>query len=111
MKVLIFEPMKPGRVEDIGVELKDLQNVVGGYIETVYPFDDDVCLVCNEEGKIHNLPWNRPLHDEDGKVIDIIAGTFFLCGVDDDSGEFVSLTDKQIIKYKGLFDAGVAISL
>ena len=34
-------------VVEIGTELEDLQNAVGGYIEVVYPFDEPVGLVIN----------------------------------------------------------------
>ena len=38
-------------------ELKELQKIVGGYIEFVYLTDNSV-MVLNEEGKIDNLPLN-----------------------------------------------------
>lgn len=63
MKVVMVEPGRTARVAEIGTELKDLQDAVGGYIETVYPFDEDSCIVCNDEGKILGLPLNRALHD------------------------------------------------
>lgn len=37
--------------------LKTLQQLVGGYIETV-TFTTDVCIICNEEGRILGLPHN-----------------------------------------------------
>lgn len=44
--------------------LKDLQVAVGGYIEIVYlPHDNDMILVVNEEGLIHNLPFNAKASD------------------------------------------------
>ena len=52
--------------------LEAMQQMVGGYIEVI-PLED-VCLVCNEEGKLMGLPGSRRLGD------DIIAGTFFLAG-------------------------------
>lgn len=43
-----------------GMMLDGLQQIVGGYIETVRPMylEDPLMFVCNEEGLIHNLPIN-----------------------------------------------------
>lgn len=46
-------------------DLNSLQQVVGGYIEAVYPYDDPVAIVCHEEGKLIGLPLNRKLEDYD----------------------------------------------
>ena len=97
MKVVIVEPYKKARIEDIGRELEDLQEVVGGYIEAVYPFDDPVALVVNGEGKMNGLAPNRALYDERGNVYDIICGTFFVCGLGLE--DFDSLTDALAKKY------------
>ena len=75
--------------------------VVGGDIKTVYPFKEEVCLVCNEDGKLKGLPLNRALYDRKGKVCDAIAGPFFICGCRD--SKFVGLTDDQIKRYMELY--------
>ena len=31
---------------------------VGGSIEAMYPFEEEVCIICNEEGRIRELPYN-----------------------------------------------------
>ena len=103
MKVVIVEPNKKPEVREIGSGLEAMQAVVGGLIEAVYPFEDPVALVCNEEGKINGLPLNRCLRDADGKIIDVIAGPFFLCGAPSDSESFTSLTDEQIEAYMKCF--------
>ena len=64
MTVLLVEPNQHPRPVEIGTELEDLQGAVGGYIEVVYPFDEPVGLVMNEEGKLDGLPLNRALRDE-----------------------------------------------
>ena len=33
-----------------------MQEVVGGDIEEYMPYDDDVAIICNEEGKMRGLP-------------------------------------------------------
>ena len=80
MRILLCEPGKDAVVTEIGNDLKDMQKVVGGPIGVVYPFiGDNCCIVCNEEGKVRDLPANRPLFDRyTGKVYDILHGTFFV---------------------------------
>ena len=101
MKCLKIEPGKSPETIDIEPALETLQNLVGGYIECVYPFEEDVCLIVNEEGKILNLPLNRALRDEDGALIDIIAGTFLVVAFTDDT--FADLTDEQVEHYSHLY--------
>lgn len=101
MKVLVIEPEKEPYVKEIGSGLSSLQKEVGGYIEAVYPFEDPVAIICNEEGKLEGLPLNRALRDEDGHVYDIIAGTFLIAGLSEDN--FCSLDDAQIEKFSALY--------
>ena len=101
MKVLVVEPQKPCRVQEIE-SLPDMQQLVGGDIEAVYPFQEPVALVCNADGKLLGLPMNRPLLDKDYLPYDIIRGTFFVAGLGQE--EFISLTDEQIQRYKSLYD-------
>ncbi|MBP2033384.1 hypothetical protein J2Z42_002087 [Clostridium algifaecis] len=91
MRVLIVQPQVRPYVAEIEEGLKPMQEIVGGSIEMV-DLDENTNLVCNEEGKIRGLEGNRRI----GR--DIIAGTFFLCGFNED-GESISLTDEQISKY------------
>lgn len=93
MTVVLVEPNKEACIVKIDNTLKAMQGTVGGYIEAVYPYDDNVAIVCNEEGKIAGLPLNRALKDADGKVYDVIAGTFFVAGLTKDN--FGSLTEEQ----------------
>lgn len=101
IKVLLVEPEERPRVVEIGTGLEDLQHAVGGDIEGVYPFEDRVGLIVNEEGKLIGLPLNRALRDENNEVYDIIAGSFLVAGLTEDN--FGSLTEEQISKFEGLF--------
>ena len=94
IRVLIVEPNKEPYQKKIPHTLKDMQKVVGGLIEIV-ELEYNVELICNEEGKIYNLPMNRAIQN------DIIAGTFFIAG--QHNGETISLSKKQIKKYKKMF--------
>ena len=101
MKVILLEPGKLARVTEIKPNLSDMQAVVKGDIEPAYFFDDPVCLICNEEGKINGMRLNRGVYDDQKQLIDIIAGPAFLCR---DAGDhFDSLTDDQIKKYSEQF--------
>ena len=81
--------------------LKTMQSLVGGFIQAIYPFREEVALICNEEGRLLGLPMNRGLRDEKGNPYDIVCGTFLICGV---SGEdFASLTDAQLEQYTKVY--------
>lgn len=51
MDVLLVKPGMYPQAVQIGSELEDLQKAVGGDIEAVYPFNEEVALVVNDEGK------------------------------------------------------------
>ena len=57
MKAIIKEPGKKPRITEIENRLSALQEAVGGYIETV-TFAEDCCIICNEEGRLQELPYN-----------------------------------------------------
>ena len=99
MKIIVVEPFREPYVTNIERTLDNMQRLVGGYIQAVYPFEDDedIALVCNEEGKLYDLTPNRILFRY-GKPVDMIVGTFFLCSAPIDSENFedipiISLTN------------------
>ena len=98
IQVVMVEPGKTARIAEIGTSLASLQQAVGGDIEAYYPFEEPVCIVCNEEGKLCGLPLNRAIRAEgSNEIVDIIAGPFFVC---DCSGEsFGSLSKEQQERY------------
>lgn len=102
LTVVKVEPQKPPEVVMLGSSLEDLQAAVGGRIEVVYPYEDMVGLLMNEEGKLLNMQLNRSLKDEYGQIYDIIAGTFYVVGLGED--DFCSLTDQQIETYLSKYD-------
>lgn len=104
MKVIMVEPGRNAQIVEIEKGLKSMQKAVGGYIQAIYPFDDEVALVCNEEGKMIGLPLNRNIYYSNGKVADIICGSFFICSAPEDSEEFESLSEEQIATYYKLFE-------
>ncbi len=101
MTVLLVEPCKYPQQVEIGTDLENLQKAVGGYIEVTYPFDENVGLVMNEEGKLEGLPLNRALRDDDGQIYDVVAGSFLVVGLTEES--FGSLTPEQMQKFEQQF--------
>lgn len=104
MRILFVEPNAEPRAVEIDGSLASMQSLVGGLIQVVYPFEDRVALICNDEGKLIGLPQNRPLkHSETGEIYDIVCGPFFLCSAPTDSENFESLPDDLIEKYSKVF--------
>ena len=101
MRVVLVEPGKKAVVKTIDGSLEGMQKTVGGNIEAIALDDCGTCLVCNEEGKLNDLSLNRALVDEDGRITDIIAGTFFVCGTDEE--DFASLDDTTAQQYRKRF--------
>jgi len=103
VRILVVEPECRPEVKEINDSLETMQGIVGGLIQPIYPFEDSVALVCNDEGKLMDLPANRGLRGEDGQIYDIVFGTFFLCGAPADCDHFTSLTPEQIERYEERF--------
>ncbi len=97
LTVLVVAPGEKPKVETIDCGLESLQQQVGGYIEAVYPFEEPVGFVCNEEGKINGMQLNRALRDDENSIYDIVSGTFLVVGLGEE--DFCSLTPEQIEKY------------
>ena len=100
IRVVLLEPGKLARVADIDSSLEGLQKTVNGLIEAAYPFEEEVCIICNEEGKLNGMPLNRAIRCE-GQITDIIAGPCFVCSCD--KANFGSLSEAQQQKYLKMF--------
>ena len=96
MKILVVEPGKAPAERDIPAALASLQEIAEGTIQAIYPFEDSVALICNDEGKLMGLPANRALPE----IRDIICGTFAIVGAPPNEERFVSLTEEQLTHYK-----------
>ena len=95
---LVVEPGKAAKEVQIDSSLASLQSIVGGYVEALYPYDDDVIFLCDEESKLKSSSQpNRTLFDGDGHPYDIIFGTFIIAGTDGDG--IASLPEKMLKKY------------
>ena len=91
MKVLIVEPRKHPREAEIDGNLESMQ-------KAIYPFEDEIALVCDDESKLKSdTEWNRML-PETG---DIIKGTFFIAGLG--AEDFTDLSPELMEKYRQRF--------
>lgn len=101
MKVLKVEPYQLPEIKEIDPGLSSLQHEVEGWIEATYPFEDPVAIICNEEGKLNGMEYNRAIRDENGEVREIIAGPFLIVGLGEE--DFTSLSEDMAQKYKRMF--------
>lgn len=101
MDVLLVKPgMYPQSVQ-IGCELEDMQQVIGGEIQDSYPFDDQVAIISDLEGKNKGKELNRGLRLENGDIYDIIVGDFLVVGLTEE--DFGSLSPELMEKFEKQF--------
>ena len=100
--VLVVEPQKKPYEKEIVADLASLQREVDGYIQAVYPYEEPVGLICDEEAKLKSSELNRALRDEDGHIYDVVAGTFLIAGLGEE--DFCSLSSEHIQQFKEKFD-------
>jgi len=96
--VLVVEPGCDPVVREIKNELKAMQAIVGGWLESV-PVSQRVVLYCNEEGWLIGL---KPTISFCGRII---AGPCFL-GRHDKEGEMVPLMESDVDEF---FELAVVI--
>lgn len=101
MTVLAVLPGKAPERMDLDDSLESMQAFVGGTIQAVYPFSDPVAIVCNDDGKLMGLEYNRALWDDDGNIYDILCGPFFVCGLGEEN--FASLPEDLLRKHAQRF--------
>ncbi len=105
IKGIILKPYAKPEVIEFGHELKDLQNLVEGYIESVHVESlnqQGIDVWCNGEGKLKNLEPSAYLLYQD-QIYDIISGNIVFTSFDGD-GETISLNDSQIEYLSKLLD-------
>lgn len=104
LKVIYLEAGKRARTIEISDTLTAMQTLVQGSIEEYMPFEDDVAIVCNSEGKIRGLDPNRAVYGENGEILDIIQGDFFLCYARPESESYESMPPELEEKYRKRFE-------
>ena len=110
IRVILCKEGELAEVVEMEDGLKAMQELVGGLIEEYMPFtgddprEDNIAIVCNEEGKMNRMPLNRAIIDEYGQMLDIIAGPFFICYAPLESETFESLPPDLEEKYRRKFE-------
>lgn len=96
MNVLVVEPgMAPYEKEVNG--LKEMKATVGGLITVIYPYEEQVAIVSNDESILEGMPFNRSVEGGYGGIF----GTFFVCGLGEE--DFCSLPPEQMERFKKKF--------
>lgn len=103
---ILVEVGKPAKVIELEPKLKFLQAAVQGNIEVIYPYKDEVAIICNEEAKLLNKPLNRALCTEGisgREIYDIIAGDFLIVYAPIVSENFESFPNDLLNKYLTMY--------
>lgn len=101
IRLLEIAPLGKPRIIEVEHTLENLQALVGGTVQAVYPWEDLVAVLCDDDGKGKGYPANRILEDEEGNPYDIIVGTFYICGLTQE--DFASIPDDLAEKYTEKF--------
>lgn len=101
MKIILVKRGEDPEVKEIDGSLESMQEVVGGYIRDIYPFDDPVCVIVNEDGKLDGLPVSRFLYWQASEYVDAICGNFFICGLSEE--DLADIPEDLVEKYTAMF--------
>lgn len=95
--VLMVEPGYEPYETVIPNTLEAKQELVGGLITAIYPYEEPVAIVANDEGILLGMDFNRSVEGGYGGVF----GPFFVCGLTED--DFGSLPPDQMARFKQKF--------
>lgn len=111
ISVVYCKPGEKAETVEMEEKLETMQAMVGGLIQEFFPFHsdtdpryDNVALICNDEGKLMQMKPSRAIFDEDGRVMDVIAGPFFICYAPVESETFLSLPEDLKEEMRKKFD-------
>lgn len=91
IKVIVKRPdEKYGHVTHVSNRLENLQKTVEGHIETVPLTTKDV-IICNEEGKLKNLPRNVRMYG-DTVYSETLVGNIIVAGVAGDEFSDINIS-------------------
>jgi hypothetical protein len=104
IQIVIVEPNKAPYKKTIPNDLKEMQGIVGGWIESITIGSTgsgaQIAMIVNEEGRLIDLPLNRIV-----SRLGMIVGTFFITAYNFE-GDNVTLSDPEadrlIRKFKSM---------
>lgn len=119
IKVVLLTPGKRAEIVEIDNNLEGLRKAIeADWIQAVYPFDDPVAVICDDEGKLNGKMPNRGLFTSDldgssfdltpyerceGEMYDVLVGKVIICGIDGEN--YSSLSNDLAAKYLKRFNA------
>lgn len=103
IKVLLVEPFSKPKIITIENNYQAIIEIICGDVDEYMPFEDDVVLLCNADGKRLFLSASHTVTDIETGKTELIYGTFILVGTSEFDGEYHSLDDNLIDKYMDLF--------
>ncbi|MEI9948258.1 MAG: DUF3846 domain-containing protein [Pseudomonadota bacterium] len=96
IRVLVYEPGKPGRVLDVPNTIEALQELVDGFFEVLRDSRSGIQLYVNEEGAPRGLPPNRRFGAHD------VVGTAVFTR-HDERGDTARLSDDDVQAIRALY--------
>lgn len=97
INILVVEPGYAPYEKTIADDYREMQKVVGGLITAIYPYEEPVAIVANDEGILLGMDFNRSVEGGYGGIF----GPFLVCGLAEEN--FCSLTPEQMTRYKQKF--------
>ena len=93
MRAMRKYPGKAWEAIEVANELRSLQEEVGGYLES-FTFAEDACVLCDEEGRLKEKPYNTTVCRVP------FVGTILIVGVDGE--EFTDLTEQMEARLRAM---------
>lgn len=103
IKVLLVEPFDNPKIITIENNYQAISEIICGDVDEYMPFEDDVALLCNADGKRLSLSVSHTVTDTETGKTELIYGSFIFIGAGEFDDEYHSLDDDLIDKYMDLF--------
>ena len=103
IKVLLVEPFNKPKIITIENNYQAISEIICGDVDEYMPFEDDVALICNADGKRLSLSASHIVTDTETGKTELIYGSFILVGTSEFDDEYHLLDDNLINKYMDLF--------
>ena len=104
IKVLLVEPFNKPKIITIENNYQAISEIICGDADEYMPFEDDVALLCNADGKRLSLSASHTVTAAETGKTELIYGSFILVGTSEFDTEYHSLDDNLIDKYMDLFE-------
>ena len=98
---LLVKPGETPRTRKVSPDFDSMRRIIGANAEEACPFADAVAVVYDPDGAGIRLPLNVLLKNGSGQPYEAIHGAFLLVGVN--GGEYVSLSERQIRRFREMF--------